>query len=207
MLAGLIAVTWAAFTQAGSDAPVQTATDCGSKLYPHFDRSLRLEKAAETSANVSIGDLDGDGNLDIVLAKGRHWPLMSRILLNDGHGRFPLAHQLGSTPYRSFSAVLADVNADGFLDVVVGNDAPDPKVIYLNDGKGNFRLVGARPIVYFNEGDGHRFVPVPFGDDKGTAYGIAVGDLDEDGWPDIAVARSNAPNVVYFSSGVPPCPR
>jgi len=41
---------------------------------------------------------------------------------------------------------------------------------------------------------------VSFGDAKGTVYGFAVGDLDEDGWPDIAVARSDAPNVVFFSS-------
>jgi len=36
--------------------------------------------------------------------------------------------------------VLVDINRRGPLDVVVGNDAPDPKVIYLNDGEGNFRL-------------------------------------------------------------------
>jgi hypothetical protein len=33
-------------------------------------------------------------------------------------------------------------------------------------------------------------------------YGFAVGDLDRDGLPDIAVARSEAPNVVYFADRV-----
>jgi hypothetical protein len=33
----------------------------------------------------------------------------------------------------------------------------------------------------------------------------AIGDLDKDGWPDIAVARSGAPNVIYFSTGVRQC--
>jgi hypothetical protein len=59
--------------------------------------------------------------------------------------------------------------------------------------------------VYFNDGSGRSFTPVYFGDDKGAAYGIAIGDLDGDGWPDIALARSGAPNVAYFSSGVRQC--
>jgi len=52
---------------------------------------------------------------------------------------------------------------------------------------------------------GRRFAAVPFGDGSGTPYGTAIGDLNKDGWPDIAVARSGAANVVYFSSGVRPC--
>ena len=39
---------------------------------------------------------------------------------------------------------------------------------------------------------------VTFGDNKGAVYGLAIGDLDGDGSPDIAAARSDAPNVVYF---------
>ena len=34
------------------------------------------------------------------------------------------------------------MNGDGSLDMVISNDAPDPKIVLLNDGKGNFRMGG-----------------------------------------------------------------
>jgi hypothetical protein len=43
--------------------------------------TVPLETVSETSANASIGDVNGNGNPDIVLAKGRHWPVPSRVLL------------------------------------------------------------------------------------------------------------------------------
>jgi len=58
--------------------------------------------------------------------------------------------------------------------------------------------VEAPSMVYFNDGSGRSFTPETFGDNKGTVYGFAIGDLDGDGVKDIAAARSDAPNVVYF---------
>src|SRR6266576_6093636 len=66
-----------------------------------FERVLLLEPKGTTSASVSIGDLNGDGYSDLVLGKGRHWPLRDRVLLNDGKGNFT-AHDLGDTPNRTY---------------------------------------------------------------------------------------------------------
>ena len=126
-LAALSALLCVVIAQAADHAWAPSDAPCG--LLPHFDRVLPLEHTSETSANVSLGDLTGSSNLDVVLAKGRHWPLVSRVLRNDGHGRFPVAHEISGTAYRSFSAVLADVNGDGAPDIILGNDAPDPKVV------------------------------------------------------------------------------
>ena len=103
-----------------------------------------LETASETSSNASIGDLNGDGHLDIVLVKGRHWQLTSRVFFGDGKGHAP-------------------------------------------------------GMIFFNDGTGKRYQAVPFGDGKGTIYGMAAGDLDEDGWTDVVVARSDAPCFVMFN--------
>jgi Xaa-Pro aminopeptidase len=153
-----------------SRAPT-SAPPPGGAAFPAFTRQLLLETTSETSANVSIGDLNGDGVPDLVLAKGRHWPLLDRVLLNDGHGRFATAHNLGDVPDRSYSACLVDIDGDGDLDVVVSNDAPDPKRVYTNDGKGNFRLAST------------------FGDPVWPTRNATIADVNGDRLPDIVVAN------------------
>src|SRR5215813_5214757 len=154
---------------------------------PTFTRVMLLEQTSETSANVSIGDLNGDSFPDIVLAKGRHWPLIDRVLLNDGHGHFPVAHNLGDIADRSYSVTLADIDLDGDLDVIVGNDAPDPKRVYANDGKGNFQLVST------------------FGRPEWPTRNATAADLNGDRLPDIIVANrtgdTKGSNFVCFNKG------
>jgi hypothetical protein len=157
-----------------------------ARSLPRFDRVLLLETTSETSANVSIGDLNGDGHLDLVLAKGRHWPLVDRVLLGDGHGHVAAAYDLGTASDRSYSGQLADLDGDGDLDVVISNDAPDPKLVYLNDGKGHFAAGST------------------FGRPDWETRNASVADLNGDGQPDIIVANrseSGTPNYVCLNRG------
>jgi hypothetical protein len=142
-----------------------------------YDRVLLLESVSETSASVSLGDIDGNGTLDVVLAKGRHWPLNDLILRNDGHGKFT-TELLADAPDRTYSAALADLDGDGALDIVVSNDRPDKKLVYKNDGKGHFTVIGT------------------FGQPEWSTRYVTVADLNGDKRPDLIVAnRSSNPNA------------
>lgn len=140
-----------------------------------FGRVRLLESTSETSASVSIGDVDGNGTPDVVLAKGRHWPLTNRVLRNDGQGHLT-PEDLSDTPDRTYSAALADLDGDGDLDIVVSNDRPDRKLVYLNDGTGRYRVAGA------------------FGQPDWSTRYVTVADLNGDERPDLVVAnRSSNP--------------
>ncbi len=143
-----------------------------------------LETVSETSANASIGDLNGDGHPDIVLVKGRHWRVPSRIFFGDGKGHFTPGPALPSAATKSYSGSLADMTKSGHLDMVLSNDEPDPKLVLLNDGKGNFTIGGT------------------YGDPKWSTRNAAVGDLNGDGYPDIAVANREMTSYVCINDGL-----
>jgi hypothetical protein len=196
--------------------------------------TVPLMISAETTANASLGDLDGDGDLDVVLAKGFHSPLVNVVLLNDGKGHFE-QHSLGDIADRSFSAPLGDLDGDGDLDIVIGNEDPDRKLIYFNDGKGHFTLVGSfgdpdwnSRIVNVSDlnGDGRPDVVVPVRDGRNkkggvyicmndgrgrfpscrllwprSAIQIAVGDLTDDGAPDLVVPGDGGQSYAFINDG------
>ena len=105
-----------------------------------------LETVSETSSNASIGDLNGDGHPDIVLVKGRHWQLTTKVFLGDGKGHFAPGPPLPGAATKSYSGSLADMTKSGHLDIVLSNDAPDPKLVLVNDGTGRFTVGGTYAV-------------------------------------------------------------
>ncbi len=136
-----------------------------------FDRALVLEDSGYTSANASVGDVNRDGHLDIVLVKGRHWPLQNLVLPGDGKGSFGRPVPVDTAADRSYAGVLVDLDRDGALDMVVSNDSPDAKKVYRNDGTGRFALV------------------TTFGKPEWNTRHVAVGDVNGDGIPDMVLAN------------------
>jgi hypothetical protein len=106
-----------------------------------------------STGGVALGDLNGDGHLDLFVANQRTYfeerDYRDQVWFNDGSGTFTDSGQrLGE---QSSSAVaLGDLNGDGHLDVYVGsiyyprsprdvsNDASRIDQVWLNDGTGNF---------------------------------------------------------------------
>jgi hypothetical protein len=129
-------------------------------------------------ASCVAGDVDGDGDVDLVIGSyspnwgGTGVPLM--LLCNNGTGIFSDASsQLPATSYESSHLALRDFDADGDLDIVVAANSAHPNVppilCFVNGGTGTFVDATAARM------------PA-----TGPASGLCVLDLDGDGDLDIA---------------------
>lgn len=122
------------------------------------------------SMDAGVGDIDGDGDLDVVIANEFNPNI---LLLNDGSGRFSNgSSRLPAASRDSEDVGVADFDGDGDLDVVVVSEDDRVNELYFNDGSGRF------------SDEGHR-LPV-----QGTTNGVVVADLTGDGFPDILLANN-----------------
>ena len=206
----------------------------GSPLAAQEERTFRavrpLGPGNELTAAVSLGDVNGDGALDVVVANGRHWAEQNRIYLNDGRAAFTLARRLGEEEDGTYAVPLADFDGDGDLDIAVGNDRTR-NLVFLNDGTGRFEAgatfgtpsstrsltladldgdghpdivtanIGEVNAVYFGDSAGGFARSLPFGSDDDLSYAVRLADVDLDGDVDIIVANTGGRNAVYFNRG------
>jgi hypothetical protein len=120
----------------------------------------------------AAGDVDGDGDADVFEPDAGG---TDHLLLNDGAGRLSdfSIELLPSDPSHSEHAVLADLDLDGDLDVVLAKFGDAPDALYLNDGSGRMFDYSSR-----------------LGAAGGVTTAVLVEDLDADGAPDVFLSAN-----------------
>jgi len=133
------------------------------------------------SMHGTIGDVDGDGLIDILVVDLEHGALYRNL----GSGLFEDITEssgiLGPLAGKgSWAAALFDYDNDGDLDIFAANGTAEELILQYpllleNDGKGHFRDVGRERGAYFST--------------KRSGRGTAVWDYDNDGDMDIIVSH------------------
>lgn len=155
-----------------------------SVLLNRGNGSFRAKRGYRTGRgpnSVAIGDLNGDGKLDLATSN-MYQPAKSKaytasVLLNIGGGRFraPRDYRTGDNPE---AIAIGDINGDRKLDLVTANEG-DTVSVLLNRGGGRF---GSKRD--------YRTGPSP--------TDVAIGDLNSDGKPDLVT-----PNLLSIDTGPP----
>lgn len=101
------------------------------------DGIFSIGTQSNRTASITLSDIDQDGDLDALVANGRHWAEQNYIYYNDGNGGFKLAQPIGKFLDASYSVKSADLNNDGFMDIAVANDNIENK-IYFGSANQNF---------------------------------------------------------------------
>src|SRR5215510_10414225 len=163
------------------------------------------------STGVAVGDYDNDGFLDLYVAGYG----ANTLYHNNGNGTFTDVTAKAGVKGGgwSSSAGFFDYDRDGYLDLYVVRylDYDVKDNVYCGYHKPGYRMYcdprgfdGVPDLLYRNNGDG-TFTDVSrkagVANPAGKGLGVAFGDFDNDGWPDIFVANDLVRNFLYRNNG------
>jgi len=155
---------------------------------------------------VTAGDYDNDGFEDLYVT---NWN-SSILYHNNGDGTFSdVTDKAGvQNTFFGVGATFVDYDRDGKLDLFIGNylkyDPKAKRLYYTADAfAGPLDYEGQSNRLFHNNGDGtftdvseRAGIALPVG----RAMGVATGDFDNDGWPDIYVANDQMESYLYHNN-------
>jgi len=152
------------------------------------DRSVEAGLADQLGGlNLVQVDYNNDGCMDIlVLRGGWEFPMRKSLLRNNCNGTFTDVTQqsgLGETVTSTNSAVWADIDNDGYLDLFIANEN-FPSQLFRNRGDGTFEDVSHAAGIDRTE----------------FSKGVTAADYDNDGYVDFYVSNLNSPNLLYHNN-------
>ena len=167
-------------------------------MYRNNGDGTFTEVAEETGTDVSIDamtvtveDVNNDGWIDIYITND---PYNNVLFINNGDGTFTDMAQSYNVTFNSTSwgAVFLDADNDRDLDLYVSGEGNGSNTsllssgFYINDGNNNFSL--------YNDA-------VP--NDFAHSYSNAIGDTDNDGYPEMIVNNINHSNIFLWKNETP----
>jgi PKD repeat protein len=167
---------------------INQGTYLGDPLEGYFveETSTRLPGIIDDTRDMDLGDVDNDGDLDVIVVnKG----VQNRLLINNGSGVFSdqTTSRLPVDTDNSREADFADVDGDGYLDIIVANLSGGQNRLLINDGTGNYTDETAARLPY----------------DADNSKDMEFADVDGDGDMDVIVANDGQ-NRLYINVNVNP---
>ena len=191
----------------GNMVPSKLYLNKGDFLFEDITDRAAVGEAGGWSNGVTMVDINLDGYLDIYVCRSYYLknPALRENLLYINNGDLTFREEAGAyglnDPGFSVQAAFFDYDRDGDLDMYLGNhynniEGYDRKIVRQETIAPDF--VGDR--LMRNNGDG-TFADVTKEarvENIGCALGVGIGDLNEDGWPDIYVANDFLMSDVFF---------